>query len=349
LGDIRTLEASDDAALREFLEATPQASIYHTPQWRDALVSTYGYDPVYLGGFEGGKITSVLPMMEVSSWLTGKRLVSLPFSNVCGPIGAGGAAADLIERAIETCGARGAGALEIRTQADLNPVQDRRLSAVSYFITSIVELDPDPDVVWKRFKDRNVRTEVRQAAKKGIDVRTGETEEDLRSFYEMYAPSRQSHGVPPQPYSFFRNLWQHLRPAYLDLFLASYRGVPVGGLITLGFGNTLCAAYIGSDEAYRSFRVHQVLFWNAMESGCIRGFKRFDFLRTPKKSKSLRYFKERWNAYEVDLNYLYHPEVRGTASTIEETAKYRLLTAVLRRSPAFVGKALGRILYRHLG
>jgi CelD/BcsL family acetyltransferase involved in cellulose biosynthesis len=347
--DIRVMDPGDDAVYRDFLIRTPQASVYHTPEWRDALVSTYGYEPVYLGCLDGDRLTAVLPMMKVSSWLTGTRLVSLPFSNICGPIGAKEASSGLVESAIDLYKARGAGALEIRTQADINPVEDNRLSTVSYFITSIVDLNPDPDVVWKAFKDRNVRTEVRQAGKKGIEVRAGETEKDLRDFYNLYAPSRQSHGVPPQPYAFFRNLWHHLRPDYLDLFVASHRGRPVGALITLAFGSTLCAAYIGSDPAYRSYRTHQILFWKAMEMGCARGFTRFDFLRTPRKSKSLRYFKERWNAYEVDLNYLYHPEVRGTASTIEETAKYRLLTAVLKRSPAFVGKGLGRILYRHLG
>jgi serine/alanine adding enzyme len=346
---IRILSSNDDAALREFLRGSPQAGVYHTPEWREALVSAYGYIPIYLGAFEEDRLAAVLPMMEVSSWLTGRRLVSLPFSNVCGPIGGPGAPPELVGRAIEICRERGAGTVEIRTQADINPLADGRMSGVSYFITSIVDLDPDPDVVWKRFKDRNVRTEVRQAEKKGVEVRMGETDEDMKRFYDLYAPSRQSHGVPPQPYLFFHSLWRHLRPACLDLLVATHDGHCIGGLVTLGYGKTLCAAYIGSDAAYRSLRVHQILFWKAMEMGCRRGFERFDFLRTPKKSTSLRYFKERWNAREVDLTYLYYPEVRGTASTIEETAKYRLLTAVLKRSPAFVGKALGRVLYRHLG
>jgi lipid II:glycine glycyltransferase (peptidoglycan interpeptide bridge formation enzyme) len=135
----------------------------------------------------------------------------------------------------------------------------------------------------------------------------------------------------------------------VDLFVSEHQGRCVGGLVTVAFGGTICAAYIGGDPAYRSHRVHQAMFWKAMETGCLRGFQRFDFLRTAKKSKQLRYFKERWNAREVDLNYIYYPEVRGTASTIEETAKYRVMTAILKRSPAFVGKALGRVIYKHLG
>jgi hypothetical protein len=180
-------------------------------------------------------------------------------------------------------------------------------------------------------------------------VSAGESEEDLEDFYQMFATSRLRHGVPPQPYAFFRNLWKHLWPESLDLFLARHDQKVVGGLISLGFKDTICTAYIGSDIAYRSHRVHQLMIWKSMEKGCLKGYAKLDFLRTPKNSESQRYFKERWRAYEVDLDYLYHPEIVGTASTIEETAKYGLMTKVLKRSPDVIGRLLGRALYRHLG
>jgi CelD/BcsL family acetyltransferase involved in cellulose biosynthesis len=338
-----------DDTVRTFLGGSAQATIYHTPRWRDVLVATYGYEPLYLGCFEQDRLTAVLPLMLVKSWLTGRRLVSLPFSNTCGPIGSPEDSAALVDEALRLYRDRQADAVEIRTQPDVQATVDDRFTNLSYFITSIVMLDEDPEKVWKRFKDRNVRTEVRQAEKKGVKVRAGDGEKDLGEFYSLFAASRLQHGVPPQPFRFFRNLWRHLWPDYLDLFVASHDGRTVGGLITLRSGRNMCAAYIGSDAAYRSYRVHQLLFWKAMETGCRRGHTGFDFLRTPKNSDSLRYFKRRWNASEFDLLYMYHPEIRGTASTIEETTKYRLMTAVLRRSPVVVGKLLGRALYRHLG
>jgi hypothetical protein len=308
---VAIVKPEQDDAVRALLEVSDQATIYHTPEWRDVLLDTYGYEPLYLGCLDRGRA--------------------------------------LIEYALRLYGEYGAGALEVRTRADVNSLADDRFSNVNYFITSIVRLYEDPERVWKSFKDRNIRTEVRQARKKGVRVRAGESEQDLRDFYLHFSASRLQHGVPPQPFKFFRNLWRHLRPEYLDLFVATHEGQPVGGLITLSFGKTMCAAYIGSDMAYRSHRVHQTLFWKAMETGCTRGQTGFDFLRTPKNSESLRYFKQRWNASEYDLMYMYYPEVRGTASTIEDTAKYRLMTAVLSRSPVIVGRLLGRALYRHLG
>lgn len=349
MGHVAILKPDHDNALRSLVETSDRATIYHTPEWRDVLQATYGYEPVYLGYFAGDRLSAVLPLMFVKSWLTGHRLVSLPFSNTCGPIGGDEDRRALIEEALKLYGQRRAGALEIRTRADAATVPDSRFSSVSYFITSIVPLEEDAEKVWKRFKDRNVRSEVRQAAKKGVSIRKGENEQDLADFYALFAASRLRHGVPPQPFRFFRNLWRHLWPGYLDLFIATHEDHTVGGLITLSLGKTMSAAYIGSDTLHRSHRVHQILFWKAMETGCKRGHTGFDFLRTPKSSESLRYFKQRWNASEFDLVYMYYPEVRGTASTIEDTAKYRVMTTVLRRSPVFVGRVLGNMLYRHLG
>ncbi len=350
MGEVLRLDKSHDDVVMGFLSKCDNATIYHTPMWRDVLVETYGYEPFYLGYFEGGNLKALLPLMFVRSWLTGNRLVSLPFSNICGPCGNRDNFVHLVSQAISLRQDLRAKALEIRTQTDFNDIEDARFTKLSYFVTSVVPLESDPEIVWKRFKDRNVRTEVRQAIKKGVIVRmAGESEDDIRIFYQLVVPTRLRHGVPPQPYRFFRNLWKWMYPENMELYLAFLDDKPIGGLVNLTFGDTTSTAYIGSNIAYRQYRVHQLLFWKSMENGCRRGFKRFDFLRTPKSSETQRYFKRRWNAYEVDLNYLYYPQVKGTAATIEETTKYRMLTTLVKRAPTWFGIALGRLLYRHLG
>jgi CelD/BcsL family acetyltransferase involved in cellulose biosynthesis len=349
MGQIKIVSPAEDDLLNAFLAGCAGATVYHTPQWRDAVVATYGYEPMYLAYTGGTGIEAILPLMLVKSWLTGRRLVSLPFSNVCGPVGSRDGVAALVERAVELRLELGAKALEIRTQAGLNTIDDARFIKLTYYITYIVKMDSNPATLWESFKDRSVRKEVRQAAKKGIEVRDAEGPEDLSRFYELFSNLRLKHGVPPQPYAFFRNLWDHLWPEHLHLHVATFEGRHVASLMMLGFGTALYAGYIGSDPAYRSHRVHQMLLWKAMERGCLKGYKTFDFLRTPRNAQTLRYFKERWNAYEMDLEYLYHPRVAGTVSTIEETAKYRVMTATLKRAPKSVGKALGRAIFRHLG
>ncbi|MGQ9603008.1 MAG: lipid II:glycine glycyltransferase FemX [bacterium] len=344
------LSESDDKDLVNWLSKIPNATVFHTPMWRNVLVTTYGYEPFYLAVKDGGEIKAILPLLFVKSRLTGNRLVSLPFSNICGPIGDPQSFPILIGEALRLHEELKAKAVEIRTQRDLNPIEEEGFSKVSYFVTSIVPLDPNPDVVWKRFTDRCVRTEVRQAIKKRVEVRlTGNSEDDIKAFYKLFVQTRLRHGVPPQPYRFFKNLWKHMWPNNMALHLAYKDGNVIGGLVSLFFGDTIGTAYIGSDFSYRGDRVHQALFWKCMENGCLKGFRKFDFYRTPKNSESQRSFKKRWNSYEVDLDYMYYPKVKGTAATIEETAKYKIMQSMVRRMPRFTAIWLGSLLYRHLG
>lgn len=346
--DIVTLTGKQDPELSDFLLNTAGATVYHTPEWRNAVVRTYGYEPIYLAAMGDDGIKAVLPLMLVRSWLTGTRLVSLPFANVCGPLGEMDCFGRLMDRAIEISRERHAGSVELRTQADINDVADDRFTRVDYFVTSVVPLDRDPEVVWMRLKG-DVRTKIRQAVKKGVEVSERSGDKDLRHFYSLFVKGRLRHGVPPQPYRFFHNLWHSMRPEQRMLLIATHGGRPAGALLNLAFGDTLCGGYIGFTLRYKPYRVSQLLNWKAIELACARGYDKFDFLRTARPSRSLREFKLRWNAQEVDLNYLYYPAVRGTAATVEETAKYRLMTFTLKRSPDFVGRLLGRVVYRHLG
>lgn len=349
MADIVRLGSKDDDLLMDFLGRTAEATVFHTPEWRDAVVASYGYRPEYLASIEGGRITALLPLMLVRSWLTGTRLVSVPFANICGPIGVGSQVPDLLDRAVSLLAETKAKALEIRTQAGLNNFDDPRFASVSFFVTSIMDLDSDPQKIWKAFPSGGIRTEVRQAEKRGLTAERAASLEDLAQFYSLFAKLRLKFGVPPQPYAFFLNLWKHLGPDHSKLFVAKHDGRTVGGLFSLGFGATLCGSYIGSDPAYKPSRVHQILYWKTIEAACLEGYKMFDFLRTAKKDEGIRFFKQRWNAREVDLDYRYYPEVRGTAATVEETGKYALLTGILKHAPFSVGKAVGKIIYKHTG
>src|SRR3989475_9627397 len=70
-----------------FLEQHPGASIFHTPGWLEALRRTYGYEPLALTTSAPGEpLINGMVFCRIQSWLTGCRLVSLPFSDHCQPL-----------------------------------------------------------------------------------------------------------------------------------------------------------------------------------------------------------------------------------------------------------------------
>src|SRR5262245_33815346 len=63
------------------------ASAFHSPAWLEALRQTYGYEPVVLTtAARGHDLTNGLVFCRIRSWLTGSRLVALPFSDHCEPL-----------------------------------------------------------------------------------------------------------------------------------------------------------------------------------------------------------------------------------------------------------------------
>jgi len=65
----------------------PRASVFHSVEWLKALQKTYGYEPLaYTSTPPGAPLSNAVVFCRVSSWLTGQRLVSLPFSDHCEPL-----------------------------------------------------------------------------------------------------------------------------------------------------------------------------------------------------------------------------------------------------------------------
>ena len=68
------------------LETSRQTTFFHTAAWARVLSESYGYKPLYFTIIDSGKLAGLIPVMEIDSFLTGKRGVSLPFTDICHPI-----------------------------------------------------------------------------------------------------------------------------------------------------------------------------------------------------------------------------------------------------------------------
>src|SRR5216110_3070476 len=82
-----TLDPLLDPRWPEFLERHASASIFHSRGWLEALRRTYGYEPIaYTTSPPTVDLANGLVFCRIDSWLTGRRLVSLPFSDHTEPL-----------------------------------------------------------------------------------------------------------------------------------------------------------------------------------------------------------------------------------------------------------------------
>ncbi len=86
-GRVVSIDPLTDARWDDFVARHPAAGVFHTSAWIAVTQRTFGYLPAHLAYEEDGILKGVLPLVQVRSALTGKRLVSLPYSGPSGPVG----------------------------------------------------------------------------------------------------------------------------------------------------------------------------------------------------------------------------------------------------------------------
>ena len=84
--DLQIIDPTAYPGWDNLLLSISEANIFHTASWANVLKESYGYRPVYFTKIRKSKISVLIPIMEINSGLTGKRGVSLPFTDYCEPI-----------------------------------------------------------------------------------------------------------------------------------------------------------------------------------------------------------------------------------------------------------------------
>jgi CelD/BcsL family acetyltransferase involved in cellulose biosynthesis len=332
--------ALDDPRWAAFVAGHPKALGYHQPAWAGVVASTYRFDAFVLATLDGERIRAGLPVVDVRA-LRRRRLVALPFTDTCPPL-IGEAGDELaFGRALEAARLREGCPLYVRATLDGAAVEP------SGAVVHELPLVADPDAVEAGFH-HSQRRNIRRAEREGVVVRVGESPADLsRTFYALHAATRHRLGVPVQPRRFFEAQWRSLvEPGHARLLLAHANGVDVAGMLLL-FGNgTVTYKFGASDAAAWGVRPNHALFARAIRDACREGNHTFDFGRTDLEDESLRDFKLRFGAHESPLVY----SVLGASAAVARTTPPEgggLRRRVLRRAPAWVGRAAGELLYRY--
>lgn len=333
-----------DPRWMDFLRTCPDAHIFHHPAWMDLMHECYGYSASILAIPDGhGGLRAGLPFMKVNSMLTGRRWVSLPFSDYCNPLYKDEAACEeLTCQLVSLFQSNALKKMEVRW----NLPQRSDIQQVSEFVLHTIQLDVDPVQVSKRFKRTHLQN-IHTAEQRGVKVEFGDQLEHVKAFYDLQLETRKRHGVPAQPWKYFELLWKCIVKTGMGfVLLATHENEYIAGMVYLGWGRTLIAKYAASREDRFNLRPNNLLFWEGIRWGCQNGFAVFDMGRTEMKNGGLRNFKSRWGAVEEPLYYsiLSAKPLRRSSSTLEH-----ILHSVIQRSPLWICRLSGELLYRHVG
>ena len=141
-----------------------------------------------------------------------------------------------------------------------------------------------------------------------MEYERGSSDRLLRAFYALLRLTRRRHGLPPQPFAWFRNLVACLRrPASVTIHVASHDGRPIASILTLTFRKTVVYKYGGSDAAYHRLYGMPFLFWRAIQAAKAEGCEQLDLGRSDLDQPGLAVFKEHLGAARSTLTYYTFP------------------------------------------
>jgi hypothetical protein len=342
-----------DARWDAYVASHPRATVYHTGGWIRIVCEIGRYPCLCLLHEDGGRVTGVMPMAAVDSAVTGRRISTLPFSDMCFPLAEdGAAAAALLDFARRLRQERRAAFHEMRGLPALRDGSEMEAAGYArsgHFYNFVIPLTDDPEKVRMTFSRTGVRQTISKGLKLGVTVRMGDMR-DLDTFYTLYVRNRLRHGIPPQPKRLFSSILENPgHSANAMLYVAEHNGAAVAALLMLRYNGVTYAKYEGVDETRRDLQALYPLFWKTIEDAVLAGDRAYDFGRTAGDNPGLCQFKQKWGTTQTEMPYYFNPPGEGVSVVKSDSLKYRVFTGAFRRMPPALAVKIGERIFRHFG
>jgi FemAB-related protein (PEP-CTERM system-associated) len=269
-------------------------------------------------------------------------MTSMPFLDGGGPCASSEDISNALVAALTGEARRlGASMLELRCRKRLGI----GWTPAEHKVNLVLTLPSNADQLWRTL-DGSVRNQLRKAERSGLSIEFGGAER-LNDFYRIFAIRMGELGSPVHDRAFFRAIAHHFGGQ--ARFALVRRGTtPIGGLLALGFGDTLTVPWASCLHEYRALCSNMLLYWETIRTACGEGFTRFDFGRSSRGSGTY-HFKRQWGAVEQPL-YWYTIPVHGSAQPVSSDDGWMAtcLTKAWSRLPLTVTRHIGPRIRRYL-
>ena len=342
-----TLDPMLDRRWDDLVASHPGASVFHQLGWLEALHRTYGYRPIVLTSTPPGEpLSNGIAFCEVNSWITGSRLVSLPFADHAEPLLSDiDGIPEFTEWMLRECIRQNWEYVELRPLS--REIQSGSfLAAGQSFWLHTLDLEPSIEKLFYRLHKNCLQRRIKRAEHEHLSYEKGTSEGLLDDFYRLQMITRRRHQLLPQPRSWFRSLVACMG-SNLEIRLARKDGIPIAAILALYHRRTVVYKYGCSDERFHRLAGMPFLFWRLIEESKMAGAEQLDLGRTDLDNTGLVDFKDRFGSTRRRITYLRYSESAWKRSLVESyLPAARRIFSVL---PDALSSRFGQLLYRHIG
>jgi hypothetical protein len=342
-----TLDPLRDSRWPEFLKRHPRASIFHTPEWLEALRRTYGYEPVALTTSKPDEeLHNGVAFCRIKSILTGRRMVSIPFADDCEPLVDSTDDWTRILSFLRKCAeSENYRFIEIRPRTSECAPETGFGKGKTFYFHSL-DLRPDARQIFQGFHKQSIQRKIRRAEREGVAYEEGRTSELLEQFYRLLVLTRRRHKLPPQPLEWFRNLMNCMGER-AKVRVCRNSGEPIAAVITLYCKNSMVYKYGCSDARFHNLGGMPYLFWKVIQDAKQTGATELDLGRSDRDNEGLVKFKEHLGGKRSLMTYWTYPA--GDGHGFFASWAGQLPARLFRWAPDWVLVTTGRVFYKHMG
>jgi len=329
----------------KLLLSTSGYSFFHSEAWARVLYESYKYKLLYFTLFESDKLLASVPVMEINSFLTGRRGVSLPFSDYCEPIITKNIQfQDVIDSVLDYGKKAQWKIFEFRGGKSLH----QGITSSTSFHRHLVDLTRNEQQIFDNFRSSSKRN-VRKALREGVEIRIGNSMEAMKEFYRLNCMTRKRHGIPSEPWYFFKKIYKHIISKDKGIIvLAFHKKKVIASAIYFHFGEKVVYKYGASDKKYQHLRANNLMMWEAIKRYSRKGSKSFCFGITDLDNAGLRQFKTAMATTEQTVAH-YNYDFQETAFTCKNSFITDWHKKILQKMPVRFLKLAGNYLYKHYG
>ena len=194
-----------------------------------------------------------------------------------------------------------------------------------------------------------VRRAIRKAERSGVKAVIVRNRAAINDFYQLHVQTRRRHGLPPQPVSFFLNIYEHIINRGLGFIVLAQHGPrPIAAAIFFRFGKNALYKYGASDKRFQELRANNLVMWQGIQFLARNGAEKLHFGRTEQENEGLRRFKLSWNTQEETIDYFRVDPSGRQCLAPARSHDSGLHKKVFGRLPLLLNRLAGSMIYPHL-
>jgi FemAB-related protein (PEP-CTERM system-associated) len=212
-------------------------------------------------------------------------------------------------------------------------------------VSMVLDLPDNSGTLWDGFKAK-LRSQIRKPQKEALVVRFGR-EDELESFYHVFAINMRDLGTPVYSVHFFANILA-VFPTQAHICTIYREREPVAAGFVFGFRRVLEVPWASALREYSALAPNMLLYWSLLEFAIQQRYSQFDFGRCTMNEGTYK-FKEQWGAKPLALHWQYWLANGGQLPEISpHNPKYQLMIRTWQKLPVGVTRLLGPSIVKNI-